>query len=143
MSKLKGLFWIMILSVFLIGGCANFFLVNKVELKNTSWRLVSFGTEIPLAGSEMTANFSSNEIQGNASCNHYFGDYKITRDKITITGLGWTEMACLEPEGIMEQEQSLMGLLSKAAEFTLQGNTLQIKTSAGDILVFERLLLED
>ena len=91
----------------------------------------------------MTAHFSSNEIQGNASCNHYFGEYKINGDQISLSGLGWTEMACLDPEGIMEQEQVVMGLLSKAAEFRVIGDTLQITTSTGEILVFERTLLEE
>jgi heat shock protein HslJ len=137
MLKLKRIFWLIILGAFLFSSCLNFNRLKMGELRDTSWRLVSFGNKIPIPGSEMTAAFSSNEIQGNASCNHYFGDYKASRDQISITGLGWTEMACQDPEGIMEQEQTLMGLLSKAAEFNLQGNTLQIRTSTGEVLVFE------
>jgi heat shock protein HslJ len=51
-------------------------------------------------------------------------------------------MACMDPPGIMEQEQILMGLLSKAAQITTQGSSLQITTTSGEDLMFERLLLE-
>jgi heat shock protein HslJ len=138
MGKERIFLWLLILGALIISGCSPILGINQSALKDSSWQLVSFGSNIPLAGSDMTANFSSDEIQGNASCNHYFGEYKISGDQISISGLGWTEMACLDPEGIMEQEQILMGLLSRAAKFTLQGNNLQIITSTGEVLEFER-----
>ena len=143
MKRVKRLFLLVILGMLVFSGCSTFTGINQGPLKDTSWQLVSFVGSTPLEGSGMTAHFSSNEIQGNASCNHYFGGYRINRDQISITGLGWTEMACLDPEGIMEQEQVVMGLLSKAAEFSIIGDTLQITTSTGEILIFESTLLEE
>jgi heat shock protein HslJ len=113
---------------------------NKaMELSGTNWKLTSYCERTPLSGKEMTAKFTAKEIQGSASCNHYFGAYEVSGDKITIEGLSWTEMACLDPEGIMEQEQTLMNLLSLASGFSINGNHLLISTSDGDVLVFEQL----
>jgi len=87
----------------------------------------------------MTANFKEREISGSASCNHYFGSYKIKGDQIAIDGLGWTEMACLDPEGIMEQEQVIMKILSGAETISLQDNLLNIRSKSGEILLFAPL----
>jgi heat shock protein HslJ len=91
----------------------------------------------------MTAVFDAEEIRGSASCNSYFGTYRISGDQISIGELGWTEMACMDPEGIMEQEQTIMKLLSESSSFSIQGNTLQITTSSGVLLIFEQLDTRD
>ncbi len=52
-------------------------------------------------------------------------------------------MACMDPEGIMQQEQQLMSLFSQAASFSLQGQVLQITTSAGELLIFQYLEIQE
>jgi heat shock protein HslJ len=130
---------LLLLFSLVFSGCSVFMDKMTEMLNDTTWRLVSYNSQFLIPGSEMTMEFSQREISGSASCNHYFGSYKVNGDQISISGLGWTEMACLDPAGIMKQEQTLMALLSKAVQFTLQGNTLQIITSSGEILVFERI----
>ena len=88
----------------------------------------------------MTASFDAKEIQGSASCNTYFGTYRLKGDQISIGELGWTEMACMDPEGIMEQEQTIMKLLSESSSYSIQGDRLQITTSAGELLIFQQLI---
>ena len=138
MGKGKRLVLFAILGVLVFTGCSPFPGKKLGALKGTSWMLVSYDSKLPIPGSNMTLEFSENEVRGSASCNHYFGSYKIRGDEVSITGLGWTEMACLDPEGIMEQEQILMGLLSMAAGFNIAGNTLHITTSTGEVLTFEK-----
>ena len=138
MNNKSTLFTSFILILMLISSCSILPSSGKEALNGTSWKLVSYGAQLPLDGSVMTANFSSNEIQGSASCNHYFGSFRLSGDNITIEGLSWTEMACLDPEGIMEQEQNLMNLLSMASEYRIDGNQLLLTTTNGDILIFER-----
>jgi putative lipoprotein len=106
------------------------------DLRGTSWQLVSYGEKKPLEGKAATANFSASEISGSTSCNQYFGSYEIKGDQISIDGLGWTEMACLDPDGIMEQEQEFMGLLSKAETLQVESNQLSILTGSGILLQF-------
>ncbi len=112
-------------------------------LTNTTWKLSTYAGKNPLPGKNMTAAFDGEGISGSASCNHYFGSYQLKGDQITISGLGWTEMACLDPEGIMEQEQTIMKLLSESSSFSVQGDRLQITTSSGDFLIFQQLIVID
>jgi len=109
-------------------------------LTDTTWKLITYAGTNPLTGKNMTAAFDGEGISGSASCNHYFGSYKVKGNQITISGLGWTEMACLDPEGIMEQEQIIMKMLSESDTFTVQGDKLQIITSSGDFLIFQQLI---
>jgi len=48
-------------------------------------------------------------------------------------------MACLNPEGIMDQEQKLMSFFAQAATISVQGRILHITTTNGDILIFEMM----
>lgn len=110
------------------------------QLSGTTWKLISYANNKPLAGKDMTASFDSKEIRGSASCNSYFGTYRISGDQISIGDLGWTEMACMDPEGIMEQEQTIMKLLFESSSYSIQGDSLQITTSAGELLIFQQLI---
>ena len=118
-------------------GCSLLPGTGGSDLEGTSWKLVSYGGLTPLPGKDMTAEFSGKEISGSASCNHYFGTYQVKGSQIKLEGLAWTEMACLDPEGIMEQEQRVMALLGDAASFSRQGSQLVITTSAGEQLIFQ------
>ena len=138
MSRISKSLILILLTMFTMSSCFGLGNSESKVLNGTAWKLVSFDSRLPIPGSNMTLEFSENEVRGSASCNHYFGSYKIRGDEVSITGLGWTEMACLDPEGIMEQEQILMGLLSKAAGFNIAGNTLHITTSTGEVLTFEK-----
>jgi len=123
--------------------CATFPEQVINPLTDTTWKLMTYAGTNPLAGKNMTAAFDGKGISGSASCNHYFGSYKLKKDQITISELGWTEMACLDPEGIMEQEQIIMKMLSESDTFTIQGDRLQITTSSGDFLIFQQLIAID
>jgi heat shock protein HslJ len=48
-----------------------------------------------------------------------------------------TKMACVG-EGVMEQESSFLGLLQRAASYTLDGDTLTVTTADGERLAFAR-----
>lgn len=128
---------LLILALIFSSGCASFAGDGIQGLTGTSWRLISYAGLTPLAGKDVTAVFDDSGISGSSSCNHYFGAYQIKGGSITIEGLGWTEMACLDPDGIMEQEQLVMSMLSDAETFKLLGVNLEIRTRNGEILLFE------
>jgi heat shock protein HslJ len=127
---------LILLAIAFLTACGNISENGTIDLDGTSWKLVSYDGISPIEGKLITANFAQGEIDGSASCNHYFGSYKIKGNQITIEGLGWTEMACLDPEGIMEQEQQVMNLLSKAASIQVDSTQLSIVTSSGKNLEF-------
>jgi heat shock protein HslJ len=53
-----------------------------------------------------------------------------------MSEIGSTLMACMEPEGIMEQEQLIMSFLSDAQEYRLDDGQLQIYRLDGEALTF-------
>ena len=103
--KLRSHFWALLI-IAILSGCTFLDGSNGNELDGTSWKLLSYGERIPLEGRAITADFTASEISGSSGCNHYFGRYQVKGNRISIKSLAWTEMACLDPEGIMEQEQT-------------------------------------
>lgn len=132
----KILFTIIVLITLFLSSCGVLQTGNSYNLNGTDWSLVSYNGNPLLPGTAMTASFENQEVNGAASCNHYFGSYKTKGDQIQIDGLGWTEMACPEPEGIMKQEQELMALFAQATTIAVEGEILQITTINGVIMTF-------
>lgn len=119
-----------------LSSCGLFTGGSGADLNGTAWTLESYGGKSLISATTMTANFESGEVNGSASCNHYFGSYQVNGDQITVEGLGWTEMACMDPEGIMEQEQAIMSLLSSAISYGIEGGKLHLQIEGGEELVF-------
>ncbi len=106
-------------------------------LDGTSWKLSAFGKTSPIPGTTVTASFEEGQIRGSTGCNTYFGSYQIRGDKISIGEMGWTEMACLTPEGVMDQEQKFVGILGDAQTFNLVGGQLLIYWTDHQALTFD------
>jgi heat shock protein HslJ len=75
-------------------------------------------------------------VYGSSGCNTYTGSYRVKGDTITVGDLAWTLMACLEPEGVMEQETLVMEHLSDAQTYRFVDGQLQIFQSDGEALTF-------
>jgi len=88
---------------------------RTTALDGTEWQLVTLNRQAPLAGTVITARFSQGQISGSSGCNSYFGSYTLRGSALQIQGLGGTEMACLEPQGVMEQEQIFLQTLGEVA----------------------------
>lgn len=93
-----------------------------------------------LPGSQATAEFMDGQVTGNGSCNNYFGSVEIDGNQIKFGQLGSTQMFCVDPEGVMDQESSFMGNLMNAISFNVAGGRLEMADSEGTtILIFEKL----
>lgn len=134
----KVFFMITFLLALLISACSSLPGMGGDDLTGTAWTLEGYGGKDLIPDSTMTAVFEDGQVNGSASCNHYFAAYNTSGNQITIEGLGWTEMACLEPDGIMEQEQAIMALLGSAVSYQIQGDKLVITTQSGEQLIFTR-----
>lgn len=87
---------------------------------------------------EITATFDSaeGEVSGSGGCNTYFARYEVKGSKLSIFEMAFTEMACVSPEGVMEQEQEFLSLLANAQSFQADDTTLTIICSDGRQLYF-------
>ena len=125
-------------AVLVIGACS----IPISSLEDAKWFLESYGEQnnmiAVIEGTEITATFSSDqgEVSGSAGCNTYFAGYEVKSSELVIFELAYTEMACISPEGIMEQEQEYLSLLANAQSFEIDGATLIIICSGGQQLYF-------
>jgi len=131
---------LLLLFTFILAACGT----NNGEslLEDKVWVLKSYGEPDNLRGvlqdTEITATFNSSErkVTGSAGCNSYFGPYEVKGGNLSVPGsIAATEMACLEPEGVMAQENMYLRTLQSAESYKIQGNELRI--DCGDeILVY-------
>ncbi len=135
----KKLLLIIILLTLFLSSCGILPITKNSGLGGTAWTLTSYNGTTLLSDTTMTAFIEDKEVNGSAGCNHYFGSFKAKGDQIQIDGLAWTEMACMDPEGIMQQEQQVMSLFSKAVTFSIQGQVLQIITGSGEVMEFQQI----
>lgn len=92
---------------------------ESVPLQGTVWSLqfvnVETQWEETLAGGEITMQIDGNELSGSAGCNDYSATVTEEAGALTISNLSFTEMACAEPQGVMEQESLYLSLLEQAS----------------------------
>ena len=111
-------------------------------LDDTEWFLRSYGEQndlqVILEDTEITATFDSSEgeVSGSAGCNIYFARYEVRDNELSIFEIASTEMACVSPEGVMEQEQEFLTILAGAQSFQADDTTLTIFCSGGKQLYF-------
>lgn len=117
---------------------------DSLEPLGPPWQLVAFeagGEEEPvLPGSAPTLRFGPNQVAGSGSCNQFFGSYYEEGELLIVEGVGSTEMACLEPEGVMEQESRYLAALRGPLQPRVEGETLRLEAEDGSALLFRALL---
>jgi heat shock protein HslJ len=86
----------------------------------------------PIAGTEITAAFSrGGDLTGSAGCNPYATTYTAEGGALEIAEISVTEIACPDPEGVMEQESAFLDALASATGFRVDGETLQLLRGDG------------
>ena len=111
---------------------------DQPNLEGVTWELTAINGNPPIEGTQPTLQFENGQASGNASCNSFGGEYEVEGDKIGFEALFMTEMFCMEPEGVMDQESAYLEMLGSAVTFELGGGVLTIVTGPGESLTFER-----
>ena len=109
-------------------------------LAGTRWDVVNFNTGQTLKtlidGTSASLDFGTDgQLNGNSSCNTFFGPYRASGNNIAIGPLAGTSRFCPEPDGVMEQETQLLMALQSAATSRINGNMLEIQNAAGQIAI--------
>jgi len=116
---------------FMLAACSG----ASNSLNGTSWELASVDGAAALPDAKATAVFKDGQVSGTGGCNSYGGKYEVRGDKIQISEVIRTLMAC-GGEGVMDQEEAFLGGLEKAESFKLSEGKLEILTSDGKTLAF-------
>lgn len=119
----------------LLAGCIG---ASQDDLQGTTWKLKEINGSIPIDGSVSTIEFIEGRISGSAGCNHFGGDYKVKGEEIEFESIYNTEMACMEPEGIMDQERVVLETLRAAVRFSRDEEELAVIDNADRHLIFDR-----
>lgn len=123
---------------------------DRPGLEGPVWTLLSFvepnptiepSIPAPLArdvldGTAITATFEGGVMAGSAGCNQYSGAYQVEGNVLALGPMGATKMACLEPEGLMEQESRYLQALSGITAYQIYGRQLWLEAADGLSLVF-------
>lgn len=124
----------MVILVLLLVGCAPEAQPTNpaVDLLGKEWTLTELNGSAPLDGSTTTLTIDDKGIGGNAGCNSYGGKYSLQGRKVSFQEIFWTEMACVEPDGIMQQETQFLETLGLTASYEITDGKLVLKNSAGE-----------
>ncbi|BBL67995.1 META domain-containing protein [Methanoculleus chikugoensis] len=116
--------------------------VPPAPLAGTEWTLESFSSpdgesvSSVIAGTTITAVFSPDgNVGGNAGCNSYGAGYQLDGAELSIEPPISTKMYCGEPEGVMEQENRYLNLLTSVAGYRIDGNRLDLLDESGATLL--------
>ena len=108
------------------------------QLTASAWNLSLLVDKELVAGSSITALFTTDgNVGGSSGCNHYSGTYKVSGNKIQISGpLSSTMMAC--SQDLMDQEAAYLQALVESKTFSVVGDQLTLKDASGkSLLVFK------
>lgn len=122
------------------GGVLEYMAVTSTaaELENQTWNVNSLivGGDAAISmvqGSSITMTFQDGRVTGNTGCNEYFADYTVDGESIKLGPVGSTRRAC--PEGLGDQEQTFLELLSMVNRFTVEGPQLTLYADTLQLMV--------
>jgi len=101
-----------------------------------TWRLTSLDGQPVVAGTTITAEFTSEScVAGSSGCNRYMGGAKAEAGRLTVTPLASTMMAC-ERDGVMAQETRYLAALQSATHYSISADELRLGDATAAKLVF-------
>jgi heat shock protein HslJ len=106
------------------------------QLDDSEWTLTMLHGAALLPGTSVTLGFADGVASGFAGCNAYGGPYSAGDDgALSVSTLEVTAQACLEPEGVMEQEAAYLAAFQESAAYQMAGDRLDLMDSAGESLL--------
>jgi heat shock protein HslJ len=133
--------FVTLLPALIAAACATAAPGPSVPLTDVHWRLVELEGAPALSPSVgRTANLrfagSDARVTGFTTCNNLFGGYdRPGRDRIRLTNLASTRMACVDP-ALAQQEQRFMAVLQRVERFAIARDTLTLFDGTGPLARF-------
>ncbi|MFM5010281.1 META domain-containing protein [Aeromonas veronii] len=97
--------FLLLIPLLLLAGCSSTAFVQQ-DLQHHHWVLSKLDDQPIKAPRDNPPDFEIGEhftVNGIAGCNRYFGQGHLEDDKLWVTSLGSTEMACMPPLDTIEQ----------------------------------------
>jgi heat shock protein HslJ len=111
-----------------------------VDLAGSEWVLQQLNNQSLVPDTNITLAFDEQNVDGFAGCNGYGGPYTVGKPgAITVIELAREMEACLEPQGVLEQEDAYITTLLSARSYRVEGDRLELLDDAGEVaLTFAR-----
>lgn len=104
-------------------------------LGEKTWILTAYavppGMTTPLPDARVTAQFTGDAVRGSAGCNEYSAPYTQDGETIRFDPAISTEMFCVEPEGLMQQESEFLNAFGLAVSYKIEGRMLNFYNDKG------------
>jgi heat shock protein HslJ len=121
-----------------------------LNLEGPTWTLLAFVGPNPFAeepepwpvpgglppGTTIDITLKDGAARGSAGCNSYGAAYSRTGSAISFEPVTSTEMACLDRQGVMEQEAHYLELLAAVTSYHILADRLWLETDDGRASVF-------
>ncbi|MEA3277547.1 MAG: META domain-containing protein [Pseudomonadota bacterium] len=113
--------------------------LQPMPLIGTSWSLAFYNNGkqalvSPLSGTEIRLELGDDgNLGGHSGCNRYFGPYRLERSGLEIGPIAASRMACLRPEGLMEQESAYLRALATVTGYQVEGSELRLLNADGKV----------
>ena len=117
-------------------GCDGLGAARRDPLANSSWTLVAYRKSRPIPGTTITATFAQGQIRGSAGCNSYACSYTLNEGNLSVGEIEVTEMGCLEPAGILDQEQAYLALLAQTQTYHIDDQGRLILSAGHESITF-------
>ena len=110
---------------------------EPISLIGTNWEVVSYnngqgGVVSILPDTRVTALFGDDGVlSGSGGCNNYSAGFEADGQTMVIGPAVSTEMFCVEPEGVMEQETLYLAALQNASTFQINNDVLELRDANG------------
>jgi heat shock protein HslJ len=113
--------------------------IQPITLENTRWQATGInngrGGVVSNAITHLvTAQFSDNEIKGNAGCNQFSANYIVNNHQLKIGPVRTTRKYCAE-EGVMNLEQQFLQTLKNSTKYEIKGDRLRFRNANGSLQV--------
>jgi len=110
-------------------GCGGDPILDAVALDGSHWRIASIDGRAVKTARPAQIRFERDRIAGNAGCNSFGGNYRITGGTLIAERVVSTKMAC--PGTGMQVERKVFGILAGPARITLAGRTMTLAAPSG------------
>ena len=136
MKNLLSILLLAIISTACSSAAATDTQIGLPELIGTNWILTAIEGQPPIAGHMISLQISSEYFSGSAGCNRYSAKYTAkSPNSFLIDELEINEAACIEPTGIMEQENLYIERLSSAIKYQLIDQELILEDEQGQTIL--------
>jgi heat shock protein HslJ len=89
-----------------------------------------------LNDTELTMEFSADgKVAGSAGCNRYVGSFKQDGKALSFSPAAATRRMCIEPEGVMQQEQQFLKALETVATARQEADRVEMRTADGALAI--------